>query len=276
MCPREYAPSKDFIYSDKPSEIDSSMEHTLGDNLLLEKSIPLVDSLPSYQGCEGIPRGRDTITGIKSYGLLVLALLFLGYLFGYGRLFFVRIFKSLTGIRERSNLFDGSDVRISHFSHTLYILGILICTAFGALFMQNTNQPFLLNCSGKAILYSFGCIVLFCILKQILYGIFCAIHLEKSTRKIIFKYTGQDFSIMAILLFLVLIFNEMLLFPIEAIRWILLISWLIIKAMLFLKFASFFSEKSISGFHLILYLCGLEILPFCVLCKSILLIQTLL
>ena len=201
---------------------------------------------------------------------LFLCLIWVSYVLSHGRKRLLQQLNSFISHRDRGSLFD--EVTSTEVSHT-FILMLHSCIVIGMLIYHYYScvQPELFQLYSHALLlggYVAGVFILF-LLKCLAYAFVNWIFFDKYQNSIwISSYYNvivwQGLLLLPVLL-LVVYFDLPLTIELISVCFI----FLLIKISLFFKCFSNFFGNFCGVFHLILYLCGLEILPDLILWKII-------
>lgn len=240
----------------------------------------------NHWGLPGIPREHDNTAGLKSFLFFVLILGLLAYIVGRKQQLgdFVKSFFSQG---RRSHLRE-PDVRIVNFRNALFFCAIMVGSLFASLFIwggmvpqphDNTVRSFLMSrpavlqtVSWRCFLESALLVSGFAIAKSLLMLIWGRIHLKGAYCMTPLQSFVSTFNLIACGLFFLLLLNGIFHLGGLALGMAFAIIWLIIKLLSLPRTTSVFSAERVSGFQLFLYLCGLELLPVCILCRSIFLL----
>ena len=259
MAVREEVQSDAFVYPERPD--------SLGINVA-ENTV--VEVRPRQ---EGINRQEGPYTGLKLFIILILGFFVFSFMFGSRKALFFHSIKDIFVYRERSSIFVESDVRLYRFQRLLSVFGFLSCLLLFSLLLQQGQHATLALLDKKTVLAALVVLSVYVLIKSLFYRLFTLFQFDASTAR---QWQNDNLLLFIVLslLFAILVFaNEMMFIRLEHLMLVGLILWISDKSILFAKTIHYFSKQRLSGFHLILYLCALEILPVCVLYKGIIWIR---
>lgn len=247
---------------DYPEVADSLQLNVAGESLTVQR--------PLHQG---MPRQEGPMAGLKLLVILMAGLFVFAYVFGSRRSLFLHSVKDIFVYRERSSIFVESDIGLLRYQKMLTLLGSLIYLLLLALLLQSGEYACLGKLNFTGIWYALILQSVYLIYKYLICWIFSVFQFGASVA----KQWRNDYLVLFIVLSLsyaVLLFvNEFLAIRMDLLLIIALMLWLVNKTIMLVKTAHYFYRQRLSWFHLILYLCTLEILPLCFLYQGIIWIR---
>lgn len=202
--------------------------------------------------------------------ILFSSLMLVAYVLSSGKKHLLQQFKSLMVERERNNLFD--NFTTDYAQHTfLLVLHTCILSGIGLYYYSANTQPALFQLHSHSLLLGgyVGCILILFLAKYLCYSFINWVFFDKIANKLwiniynnIIAWSG--FLLLPIVL-LVVYFDLSLGISLLFASFVIIIS----KIVLFYRCFNNFFKNFHGCFHLILYLCTLEILPDVLLWESI-------
>lgn len=221
---------------------------------------------------EGHARSHDVSDGLKSYGLIVLCLLLLAYLFASrGQLKDLLRQVLLPGSRLGAS--DEGDVRLSNFQTLFFVVSCIIWVLVTSLMLQQNPYPRLYDTDWPHLYMAFLLTMGYVFLRFFGTSLFAWLHLPDTVKAVVHSLYVTPFCFVALFLAFLLLFNEIISFPAMTLLVASLSMWVISALLKLLTVLRFFSIQRVSSFHFILYFCGAEILPICLLCKGVFLLS---
>lgn len=225
--------------------------------------------LPLY---EGLARSRDVADGLKSYGLIVLCLVFLAYLFASrGQL--KDLLRQVLLPGSRLGVSDEGDVRLSHFQTLFFVVSCIIWMLVISLILQQNPYPRIYDTDWPHLYVAFLLTMGYVALRFFGTSLFAWLHLPETIKTVVHSLFVTPFCFVSLFLAFLILFNEIIAFPATALLVASLSMWVISALLKLLTVLRFFSIQRVSSFHFFLYFCGAEILPICLMCKGIFLLS---
>ncbi len=213
-------------------------------------------------------RELSGFAGWQAYLLIVVALMVFAYLFGSHRSYLLPYLKAFYHPGERTSPMN-SDVRLQQFQNVLTIFSIALYSVFVVLLLQGDEDVSLRTSTGQQWLTAWLLTLCLFLFKWLSYRLFSWINLPRGESKALINNNATGANLLAVILIFVILANEILKLGHASVLIGGIIVWAIVKAVSITPLVHYFSGIGVSAFQLILYLCGVEILPMCVWLKSI-------
>lgn len=228
-------------------------------------------TLPS-QPFQGNPRSHDLADGVKTYGLILLCLAFLAYLYA-SREQLKGLLRQVLLPGSRLNSSDEADVRLNNFETLFFLVSCLIWVLVISLFLQQSPRPKLYDIEWNQIYQASLLTLGYVAFRLVATRLFAWLHMPDLGRRTLHSMFMIPFCFVSLFLAFLLLFNEILLFPLRTLMVASISLWLVSALLKLLTLLHFFSLQRVSPFHFFLYFCSAEILPICLLCKGVLLLM---
>lgn len=206
--------------------------------------------------------------------ILFASLMLVAYVLSNGKKHLLQQLKYLIVNRERNNLFDNPTTGYAHYT-PLLILHTCMLSGVCLYYYSANTQPALFQLYPHSLLLGgyVGSILVLLLAKYLCYGFINWIFFDKISNKAWINIYNDSiiwsgFFLLPIIL-LVVYFDLSLIISLFLVSIVIIIS----KIVLFYRGFSIFFKNFYGCFHLILYLCALEILPDVLLWESIVLIN---